>query len=102
MAVSNILLQLSSLIIEFVPAVVFNPLTGEMHGIHHVYFFLLIGVDFLHEGLFSGKVLDSLVGSLFFYLEFKDSCIEELLLCEYLFLLINRLHHVSCGLTAND
>ena len=99
--VSNVLLKLGSLVIEFVPAAIFDPFPSLVHGIDHVDLLGLESIHLFNEGLLSSEILDSFVGSLLFGLQLKNSRLEKLLLCEHLFLFVNRLHHVSLGLAAN-
>ena len=73
MTLINIILKTRSSVVEFGARGIFDPFAVDIHRINHVKFLTLKLVNFVHEILLSGEILDSLVGELFFFLQFQNS-----------------------------
>ena len=72
-----------------------------MHCVYHVEFHSFLVVDGRNKILPSSKILDALIGQIFFFAQFHDSGVQKLLLIKYLLLLDNRFHHVRGWLFAD-
>ena len=89
------------LLIELLPACVFDPFLRHVHRVDHFKLLLLLLIDLSHKLGPSLEILDPLGRELLLLLELHDPRVKLLLLIEHLLLLINCLHHVCLCLGPN-